>query len=85
MRLWLIVLTIRFRKVSNHFISLLLILEILSLRSLTIGGFYIGAVRVLNLVFVLMSLSVGEAVLGLAILVKLVRYNSSELVFTGLS
>jgi hypothetical protein len=82
---WLVTLIFRFRKVQNHFISLLLILEMLSLTRLVVRRFFVRTVGILNLIFILISLRVGEAVLGLAILVKLIRFNSRELVLAGLS
>jgi NADH:ubiquinone oxidoreductase subunit K len=82
---WLGILLTRFSKIKNHFISLLLILEILSLGRLAVSRFFVKTAGTLNLIFVLISLRVGEAVLGLAILVKLIRFNSRELVLTGLS
>lgn len=56
-----------------------------SLTRLVLGMFFVRTTRSLSLLFILMSLRVGEAVLGLAILVKLVRLNLRELVSMGLN
>jgi NADH:ubiquinone oxidoreductase subunit K len=61
------------RKIKNHFINLLLILEILSLRRIFMIRNLSQIINSTRLIFILMTLRVGEAVLGLAILVKLVR------------
>jgi len=37
------------------------------------------------MLFILITLRVGEAVLGLAILVKLIRWSSTEFILTGLN
>jgi NADH:ubiquinone oxidoreductase subunit K len=60
-------------------------LEMLSLRRLVVRRFYVRTLGRLNLMFILMRLRVGEAVLGLAILVKITRLNSTELILTGVS
>jgi len=60
-------------KNKNHFISLLLILEIFSLRRILIVRFISQLANSSIIIFVLITLRVGEAVLGLAILVKLIR------------
>jgi NADH:ubiquinone oxidoreductase subunit K len=60
-------------KNKNHFISLLLILEIFSLRRIFIVRFISQLANSSIIIFVLITLRVGEAVLGLAILVKLIR------------
>jgi len=58
---------------NNHFITLLLILEILSLTRIFMVSILSQNINSVRLIFILMTLRVGEAVLGLAILVKLVR------------
>jgi|688.fasta_scaffold895046_1 hypothetical protein len=70
---WIIVLTIRYGNNKNNFISILLILELLSLTRLFIRSIFISLNGVSTIMFVLITLRVGEAVLGLAILVKLIR------------
>ena len=57
----------------NNFISILLILEILSLTNLLARRFYASVINISTVIFVVITLRVGEAVLGLATLVKLVR------------
>jgi len=81
---WSLILIFSYRKMKNHFISVLLILEILSLLAFLIRGLYLNFSKVLTLIFILITLRVGEAVLGLAILVKLTRANSNELILIGL-
>ena len=77
--LWLAILVLNYQKLKNHFISMLLTLEILSITILILSGVFISLYFITSLIFVLIALRVGEAVLGLAILVKLVRWNSKEL------
>jgi NADH:ubiquinone oxidoreductase subunit K len=81
---WIIVLTIRYGNNKNNFISILLILELLSLTRLFIRSIFISLNGVSTIMFVLITLRVGEAVLGLAILVKLIRWNSTEFLLGGL-
>ena len=83
--LWLVILTIGYRKNKNNFISMLLVLEILSLTSLFARALYVIINGVTTIMFVVITLSVGEAVLGLATLVKLFRWNSSEFLLRGLN
>lgn len=81
---WITVLTIGYRKNKNNFISILLILELLSLTRLFIRSIFINLSGVSTIMFILITLRVGEAVLGLAILVKLIRWNSTEFLLGGL-
>ena len=67
------------------FISLLIVLEIFSLRRIIIIGTFLSSSYSLRLIFILITLRVGEAVLGLAILVKLIRWSSSEFIIRGLN
>ena len=70
---WVIILAVNYQKLKGHFILLLLVLEILSLNILIITSLYVYFNGASLLIFLLITLSVGEAVLGLAILVKLIR------------
>ena len=70
---WVVILALNHQKFKGHFILLLLILEILSLNILIITSLYVYFNGASLLIFLLITLSVGEAVLGLAILVKLIR------------
>jgi NADH:ubiquinone oxidoreductase subunit K len=81
--IWLLILTIRLKKFNNHFMSLLLILEMLSLNSLFVRRFFVKSTGAVVIIFVLITIRVGEAVLGLSILVKFTRQNSRELTLTG--
>lgn len=80
--LWLLILLTSFNKMSNHLISLLMTLEIFSLVGLLVASGLSKLNGSLGFIFVLMTLRVGEGVLGLAILVKFVRENNSELTTT---
>lgn len=70
---WVVVLILILIKSKNHFISILLVLEILSLRRIIVIGRFVRINNSVRLLFLLITLRVGEAVLGLAILVKLIR------------
>ena len=70
---WVIILTVNYQKLKGHFILLLLVLEILSLNILIITSLYVYFNGASLLIFLLITLSVVEAVLGLAVLVKLIR------------
>lgn len=83
--IWAGVLVNIYSNNKNHFISLLLVLEILSLVRIFLRSIYIKFAGIIRLVFILMTLRVGEAVLGLALLVKLARWNSIELLTTGIN
>jgi len=83
--IWVVILTITLINKKNHFISILLVLEILSLSNLIIIRVISRTSYSLNLIFILITLRVGEAVLGLAILVKLIRWSSSEFIIRGLN
>lgn len=82
---WVIILVYLITKNKNHFISLLLILEIISLRRIYIIRFLSHYTSSIRMMFILITLRVGEAVLGLAILVKLVRWSSREFIMVGLN
>ena len=82
--LWLLILLWSFKRLNNHFISLLITLEIFSLLGLFIASMLRQLNNSLRFLFILMSLRVGEGVLGLALLVKFVRENNSEFVNTSL-
>ena len=82
---WVVILALNYQKFKGHFILLLLILEILSLNILIITSLYVYFNGASLLIFLLITLSVGEAVLGLAILVKLIRWNSKELLIKSLT
>ena len=71
--MWIVILMLVVINKKNHFISLLLVLEMLSLRRIIMIGTLRRTSGSLSLIFILMTLRVGEAVLGLAILVKLIR------------
>lgn len=47
--------------------------------------FFANLTNSISLIFILITLRVGEAVLGLAILVKLIRWSSSEFILRGLN
>lgn len=64
---------------------MLLILEIFSMATLLARRFYALIINISTVMFVLITLGVGEAVLGLATLVKLVRWNSREFLLGGLA
>lgn len=83
--IWITILIYLIRKIKNHFINLLLILEILSLRRIFMIRNLSQVINSTRLIFILITLRVGEAVLGLAILVKLVRWSSTEFIITGLN
>lgn len=83
--LWALILIIRFANKKNHFISILLILEIFSILNILIIRVVIRSISIVRIIFILMAFRVGEAVLGLAILVKLVRCNYSELLSSSLN
>lgn len=83
--IWSAILIYLMRKIKNHFINLLLILEILSLRRIFMIRNLSQIINSTRLIFILMTLRVGEAVLGLAILVKLVRWSSTEFIINGLN
>jgi NADH:ubiquinone oxidoreductase subunit K len=59
---------------------MILILELLSIIRLFAARFYIKLSTSLNLIFILIRIIVGEATLGLAVLVSLVRSNSNSLI-----
>lgn len=82
---WLTLLVYLLTKIKNHFITLLLILEILSLSSIFIIRLISQSINSIRLIFILITLRVGEAVLGLAILVKLVRWSSTEFMIRGIN
>jgi len=82
---WGVVLLLILINYKNHFISLLLILEMLSIRSILMIRFFANLTNSISLIFILITLRVGEAVLGLAILVKLIRWSSSEFILRGLN
>lgn len=83
--LWIFILIYSITKSKNHFITILLILEILSLSSIFIVRILSQHVNSIRIMFILITLRVGEAVLGLAILVKLVRWSSTEFIIRGLN
>lgn len=83
--IWIIILIYLIRKIKNHFITILLILEILSLRRIFIISIFAQIRNSVIIIFILITLRVGEAVLGLAILVKLVRWSSTEFMLNGLN
>lgn len=83
--IWIILLILVLVNKKNHFISFLLVLEILSLRRIVIIGLFNSTIHSLRLIFILITLRVGEAVLGLAILVKLIRWTYSEFILRGLN
>lgn len=83
--IWSAILIYLIRKIKNHFINLLLILEILSLRRIFMIRTLSQITNSIRLIFILITLRVGEAVLGLAILVKLVRWSSTEFIINGLN
>jgi hypothetical protein len=58
----------------------MLILELLSIIRLFSARFYIKLTTSLNLIFILIRIIVGEATLGLAVLVRLVRSNTNSLI-----
>lgn len=64
---------------------MLLTLEVLSLIALFMRRIYVIINGILVIIFILITLRVGEAVLGLAILVKLARWNSTEFLLSGLN
>ena len=66
------------------FISLLLELEMLSLRRIMMMGTMRRASGSLSLILILMILRVVEAVLRVAILVKLIQWSSAEFILRGL-
>jgi len=82
---WIIILFFILINKKNHFISLLIVLEMLSLRRIILIRTILSASYSLRLIFILITLRVGEAVLGLAILVKLIRWSSSEFIIRGLN
>ena len=82
---WIIILVYIITRKKNHFISLLLVLEILSLTRIFIISIILQHINSIGLIFILITLRVGEAVLGLAILVKLVRWSSTEFILSGLN
>lgn len=83
--IWVTILIYLMRKAKNHFITLLLILEILSLTRIFMIRLLAQNINSIRLIFILITLRVGEAVLGLAILVKLVRWSSTEFMIRGLN
>lgn len=83
--IWLSILLFLMRKGKNHFITLLLILEIISITRIFIIRLLSQNINSVILIFILITLRVGEAVLGLAILVKLVRWASTEFIIRGLN
>jgi len=83
--IWITILLYLIKKMNNHFITLLLILEILSLTRIFMVSILSQNINSVRLIFILMTLRVGEAVLGLAILVKLVRWSSTEFIIRGLN
>ena len=82
--IWVIILRVAFKNFTNHFISLLMILEIFSLLSLLVSLKILVRRSSLRLIFTLIRLSVGEGVLGLALLVKFVRSTSLDQVETSI-
>lgn len=82
--IWVVTLMLSFKNLINHFISLLLILEMFSLLGLLISLSILVRRGSLRLIFILIRLSVGEGVLGLALLVKFVRSTSLDQVETSI-
>jgi NADH:ubiquinone oxidoreductase subunit K len=76
--LWIVILLVAFKKLSNHFIALLMTLEIFSLLRILVASRLGKLTNSVRLIFILIRLRVGEAVLGLALLVKFARETSSE-------
>lgn len=82
---WIFILIYSIAKKKNHFITLLLVLEIISLTRIFIIRVVSSYINSIRMLFILITLRVGEAVLGLAILVKLIRWSSTEFILTGLN
>jgi NADH:ubiquinone oxidoreductase subunit K len=82
--LWIVILLVAFKKLSNHFVSLLMTLEIFSLLRMLVASRLTKLTNSVRLIFILIRLRVGEGVLGLALLVKFARETSSEQTRTGL-
>lgn len=83
--IWIILLLLRYQKIKNHLVSMMLILEFLSVIRLFAAGFYVKLTTSMNLIFILISIIVGEATLGLAVLISLVRSNTNSLIIRGLN
>jgi hypothetical protein len=82
---WILLLATRYQKVKNHLISIILILELLAIISLFTARFYVKVTASLNLIFILIRIIVGEATLGLAVIISLVRSNANRLIMRGIN
>ena len=64
---------------------MILILELLSVIRLFAARFYVKLTASLNLIFILIRIIVGEATLGLAVLISLMRSNTNSLIMRGIN
>ena len=78
--IWILLLILRYQKIKNHLVSIILILELLSVIRLFAARFYVKLTTSLSIIFILIRMIVGEATLGLAVLISLVRSNTNSLI-----
>ena len=85
LRVWVLLLVFSYQKIKNHLVSMILILELLSVMRLFAARFYVKIRASLNLIFILIRIIVGEATLGLAVLISLVRSSTNSLIMSRIS
>lgn len=76
---WLAVLVGAYLRLKNRFVNLLILIEFVAMIRVVLRRVFVSNYGgALAFVFILMTLRVGEAVLGLSLLVRLVRKGSKD-------